>query len=67
LNILELIIIFTGYTFVDHAKLTAALYVTDHLLLTIAIALKKHFQKIAGKKDIATTISVSCTLNHITT
>lgn len=60
-----LIIIFVGYAFVEHAQLAAALYVTDHLLFAMAIALKTYFQKIADKKDIAATMSVSFTINHI--
>jgi MFS family permease len=60
-----LIVIFIGYAFVEHAQLAAALYVTDHLLFAMAIALKTYFQKIADKKDIAATMSVSFTINHI--
>ncbi|MFT6926759.1 MAG: MFS family permease [Psychromonas sp.] len=60
-----LIIVFTGYAFVEQAHLAAALYVSDHLLFAMAIALKTYFQKIADKKDIAATMSVSFTINHI--
>ncbi|HEY5715753.1 MAG TPA: MFS transporter [Psychromonas sp.] len=62
---LGLIIIFIGYAFVEHAELAAVLYVTDHLLFAMAIALKTYFQKIADSKDIAATMSVSFTINHI--
>jgi hypothetical protein len=42
-----------------------ALYVVDHLLFSMAIALKTYFQKIADPKDIASASAVSFTINHI--
>ncbi|MGB5443934.1 MAG: MFS transporter [Psychromonas sp.] len=60
-----LIIIFVSYAYVEHAQWAAVLYVTDHLLFAMAIALKTYFQKIAESKDIAATMSVSFTINHI--
>ncbi|QIR13712.1 MFS transporter [Shewanella aestuarii] len=60
-----LIIIFICYAYVDNAHLAAGLYVVDHLLFAMAIAMKTYFQKIADKQDIASTMSVSFTINHI--
>ncbi|MBR9729459.1 MFS transporter [Shewanella intestini] len=60
-----LIIIFTSYAFVETASVAATLYVIDHLLFAMAIAVKTYFQKIADKQDIASTMSVSFTINHI--
>ena len=60
-----LILIFFSYAFVESAVLAAALYVIDHLLFSMAIAIKTYFQKIADPKDIASTASVSFTINHI--
>ena len=37
----------------------------DHLLFSIAIALKTYFQKIADPADIASSAGVSFTINHI--
>jgi hypothetical protein len=62
---LGLIIIFISYAFVENAQVAAALYVIDHLLFAMAIAMKTYFQKIADKQDIASTMSVSFTINHI--
>ncbi|PKG57837.1 MFS transporter [Shewanella sp. Choline-02u-19] len=62
---LGLIAVFTSYAVVEHAEAAAALYVIDHLLFAMAIAVKTYFQKIADPKDIAATMSVSFTINHI--
>lgn len=60
-----LMIVFISYAFVDNVYLAYALYVIDHLLFSMAIALKTYFQKIADPKDIASASSVSFTINHI--
>ena len=60
-----LILVFVSYALVEHAEVAAALYVIDHLLFAMAIAVKTYFQKIADPKDIAATMSVSFTINHI--
>ncbi|MCH1929243.1 MFS transporter [Shewanella sp. A25] len=60
-----LIGIFVSYALVEQAHMAAALYVIDHLLFAMAIAMKTYFQKIADSKDIAATMSVSFTINHI--
>ncbi|GIU37155.1 MFS transporter [Shewanella colwelliana] len=65
LEYIGLIIIFTSYAFVESSDVAAALYVIDHLLFAMAIAIKTYFQKIAAPKDIAATMSVSFTINHI--
>lgn len=60
-----LILVFTGYAFVETAEVAAALYIIDHMFFALAIAIKTYFQKIADHKDIAATASVSFTINHI--
>lgn len=60
-----LIVVFTGYAFVQTAEVAAALYIIDHMFFALAIAIKTYFQKIADKKDFAATASVSFTINHI--
>ncbi|MFC1689141.1 MFS transporter [Pseudomonadota bacterium] len=60
-----LILIFTGYAFVESASVAVVLYVLDHLLFAMAIAIKSYFQKIADPADIASTAGVSFTINHI--
>jgi MFS transporter len=51
-----LVLVFTGYAFVENAEMAAGLY---------AIGIKSYFQKIADPKDMASTASVSFTINHI--
>ena len=60
-----LIVIFTGYAFVQSAGVAALLYILDHLFFALAIAIKSYFQKIADPADIASTAGVSFTINHI--
>ncbi len=60
-----LIFVFLGYAFVQHAEVAAVLYVVDHMFFALAIAMTTYFQKVADKRDIASTASVSFTINHI--
>jgi len=60
-----LIFVFVGYALVEDSNLAAGLYVIDHLFFAMAIAIKTFFQKIADPKDIASSSSVSFTINHI--
>ena len=65
LEYLGLVLIFTGYAFVEVAWMAVVLYVLDHLLFAMAIAIKSYFQKIADPADMASTAGVSFTINHI--
>jgi len=60
-----LIVVFTAYAFVQTAWFAVLLYVLDHLLFAMAIAIRSYFQKIADPADIASTAGVSFTINHI--
>ena len=60
-----LIIIFTSYALVKVAWIAALLYVLDHMLFAMAIAIRSYFQKIADPADIASTAAVAFTINHI--
>lgn len=60
-----LIIIFTAYAFVEVAWVAALLYIFDHILFAMAIAIDSYFQKITDPADIASTAGVSFTINHI--
>ena len=53
------------YTFGWGVALAATLYVIDHILFSLALALKTYFQKIADPGDIAPTAAVAFTINHI--
>nr|WP_051201925.1 MFS transporter [Ferrimonas senticii] len=60
-----LILVFVGYGLADEAWQAAVLYVIDHLLFALAIAMRSYLQKIADPQDLASTSSVSFTINHI--
>jgi len=53
------------YFFGWGVMLAMALYVIDHLLFSMKLALKTYFQKIADPEDIAPTAAVAFTINHI--
>ncbi|REL25447.1 MFS transporter [Thalassotalea euphylliae] len=60
-----LILLFISYGLVDTGFVAAILYVVDHLLFALAIAIKTYFQKIAEPQDIAASAGVSFSINHI--
>jgi len=60
-----LMLVFTSYAFVDNVYFAFTLYIIDHLLFSMAIALKTYFQKIANPSDISSASAVSFTINHI--
>ncbi|EPF2681704.1 MFS transporter [Vibrio vulnificus] len=60
-----LIFVFVGYAQVQSAEWAAALYIIDHLFFALALAIKTYFQKIADPADMASTVGVAFTINHI--
>jgi hypothetical protein len=60
-----LMMVFSGYAFVEDHRIAAGLYVADHLFFAMAIAIKTYFQKISSPEDMASTSGVSFTINHI--
>lgn len=64
-----LVIVFLAYGGIYYfgwgVMLAMVLYVIDHLLFSMAFALKTYFQKIADPEDIAPTAAVAFTINHI--
>lgn len=62
---LGLICVFAAYAFVQNPYIAIGLYILDHALFAMAIAIKTYFQKIADPADIAATTGVAFTINHI--
>lgn len=60
-----LIFVFVAYAYVSVAWLAVVLYILDHVLFALAIAIKTYFQKIANPSDIASSSGVSFTISHI--
>jgi len=60
-----LIFVFVAYAYVSVAWFAVVLYILDHVLFALAIAIKTYFQKIADPRDIASSSGVSFTISHI--
>lgn len=61
----NLIWIFLAYALVSSRLLVALLYILDHIFFNFSIAIRTYFQKIGDAKDIAPTMAVGFTINHI--
>jgi len=61
----SLMLIFAGYAFTESAIVVGVLYVLDHIFFNVSIAIRTYFQKIGNKSDIAPTMAVGFTINHI--
>ncbi len=57
--------IFLGYAYIDNGLIVAALYILDQFTFNFNIAEKTFFQKMADKADIAPSMAMSFTINHI--
>ncbi|SMF36693.1 MFS transporter [Desulfovibrio gilichinskyi] len=60
-----LIFIFVAYAFTTSPLVGAILYILDNILFGFAMGIRTFFQKIADKKDIAPSMAVGFTINHI--
>ncbi len=61
----SLIIIFIGYAFVESKSVIAALYILDQIFFNFSMGIRTYFQKIGDVKDIAPSMAVGFTINHI--
>ena len=61
----SLVLIFIGYALVQSKLLAAGLYVLDHIFFNFAIAIRTYFQKIGAPRDIAPSMAVGFTINHL--
>ena len=61
----SLIVIFILYAFADQRWLVVVLYILDHIFFNFSIAIRTYFQKIGNPEDIAPTMAVGFTINHI--
>jgi Major Facilitator Superfamily. len=65
LKYIVLACIFTTYCMTDSRMLVAGLYVCEQLFTNFSMAIRTFFQKIGDPKDIAPSIAVGQTINHI--
>ena len=65
LEYVSLIIVFLGYAVLEHKVAAAGLYVIDHIFFNFSIGIHTFFQKTADPRDIAPSMAVSFSINHI--
>ncbi len=65
LEYFSLIFIFLAYATVESKTLVAILYILDHIFFNFAIAIRTYFQKVGDPRDIAPSMAVGFTINHI--
>lgn len=57
--------VFCAYAFSDSKLLICCLYVVDQLVINFAMCVSTYFQKVGDPADIAPTMAVGFTINHI--
>jgi hypothetical protein len=65
LEYFSLIFIFLAYAVVQSKALLAVLYILDHIFFNFSMAIRTYFQKVADPRDIAPSMAVGFTINHI--
>ncbi|MCK4763287.1 MAG: MFS transporter [Candidatus Aminicenantes bacterium] len=65
LEYFSLIFIFLAYAVVQQKLVMALLYIFDHLFFNFSIAIRTYFQKTGDPRDIAPSMAVGFTINHI--
>ncbi|MEC9492799.1 MFS transporter [Flexistipes sp.] len=61
----SLIVIFLVYAFSESKILVGIMYILDHIFFNFALAIRTFFQKMADPGDIAPSMAVGFTINHI--
>ncbi len=65
LEYFSLIFIFSAYALTDSKIVVGILYILDHIFFNFSIAIRTYFQKVGEPADIAPSMAVSFTINHI--
>jgi len=61
----SLVFIFITYAYTSSAIVVGIMYILDHIFFNFSIAIRTYFQKIGLAEDIAPTMAVGFTINHI--
>jgi hypothetical protein len=61
----SLVLIFVAYAVTDSKWVVALLYILDHIFFNFAIAIRTYFQKVGDPRDIAPSMAVGFTINHL--
>jgi hypothetical protein len=62
---ISVIFLFTAYATADSKLLVAFIYILDQVFFTFAIAIRTYFQKVGDPQDIAPSMAVGFTINHL--
>jgi hypothetical protein len=60
-----LFFIFLAYATTTSKLLVALLYILDHIFFNFSIAIRTYFHKLGDPRDIAPSMAVGFTINHI--
>lgn len=58
-------VIFLGYAWTDSHIVAGVLYIVDQIVYNFSLAIRTFFQKIANPEDIAPSMAVNATMNHL--
>ena len=61
----SLFFIFLAYATIENRWVVAGLYIFDHIFFNFSIAIRTYFQKTGDPKDIAPSMAMAFTINHI--
>ncbi len=61
----SLIFVFLAYAFTESKLFVGFLYILDHIFFGFSMAIRTYFQKVADPRDIAPSMAVGFTINHI--
>ena len=61
----SLIAVFLTYAFTDSPWVAGLLYILDHIFFNFGMAINTFFQKMGDPGDVAPTMAVGFTINHI--
>lgn len=61
----SMVFIFLSYAVVTSKFTIATLYILDHIFFNFSIAIRTYFQKVSDPEDIAPSMAVGFTINHI--
>jgi hypothetical protein len=65
LEYVSVIFLFTAYATTDSKLLVAFIYILDQIFFTFAIAIRTYFQKVGDPRDIAPSMAMGFTINHL--
>ena len=65
LEYISLVFIFMAYATTNFKWVVAVLYILDHIFFNFSIGIRTYFQKVGDPRDIAPSMAVGFTINHI--